>query len=194
MTHQHASPYSDDDITLRSGANCLLLPCRIGNESSSAHHRNQTNQQKLDVPKLPMSTPTRASSGKGRSGMASDYTAHGTRRQSPRRRNDGWEEQQSLLNILSQPSPHRYCHWSRSWAQVTPPWLLIHSDYSIVQLFLKQPSWAAAEYRGVVCCFGLTSYPVAVSPLLNVSLPKGGGLPKTQHMHLYMVDRTLIVQ
>ncbi|KAL0020347.1 hypothetical protein WJX79_000558 [Trebouxia sp. C0005] len=72
--------------------------------ASSAHkkHHPGSPHPTPQIPQLPVSALDAKSSFKGRPGVAPDGQAH-----SPRSRKDVWDEDQSLLNILSQPSPHR---------------------------------------------------------------------------------------
>ena len=83
-----------------------MVTCRAKSKhASSAHkkHHPGSPQATPQIPQLPVSALARGSSVKGRPGVAPEAQMH-----SPRRRKDVWDEDQSLLNILSQPSPHRY--------------------------------------------------------------------------------------
>jgi len=94
-----------------------MSSCRAKSKhASSAHkkHHPGNPQSTLHIPQLAVPALARGSSGKGRPGIAPEAQMH-----SPRRRKDVWDEDQSLLNILSQSSPHRYvnvkvAHFSQS--------------------------------------------------------------------------------
>ena len=87
---------------------CLL--CRAhAKHPSSAHkkHHTDSRQPAIEVVQLPITPLAKGSSGKGKSSLAPSYPPG---RQSPRRaKKDVWDEDQSLLHMLSQASPHR-CH------------------------------------------------------------------------------------
>ena len=83
-----------------------MLSCRAKSKHASSApktHHPGSPRPTPHVPQLAVPALARGSSAKGRPGVAPKARMH-----SPRRRKDVWDEDQSLLNILSQSSPHRY--------------------------------------------------------------------------------------
>ncbi|DBA70737.1 TPA: hypothetical protein ACH3X2_011636 [Trebouxia sp. C0005] len=107
--------------------------------ASSAHkkHHPGSPHPTPQIPKLPVSALDAKSSFKGRPGVAPDGQVH-----SPRSRKDVWDEDQSLLNILSQPSPHR--PWSAGGFTGRPQ---LNTSVSDGQLLPGTVAWNSPRNR-----------------------------------------------
>ncbi|KAA6428897.1 MAG: hypothetical protein FRX49_01007 [Trebouxia sp. A1-2] len=128
-------PYADHKTS--SGP---MLSYRAKSKHAPSAHKKQhpgSPHPTPQIPKLPVAALATESSFKGRPGVAPEGQVH-----SPRSRKDVWDEDQSLLNILSQPSPHR--PWSAGGFTGRPQ---LNTSVSDGQLLPGTVAWNSPRNR-----------------------------------------------